>query len=141
MSYSVVFRLAAAAALLLMAFTPARATDPPPGILWDTTSQMSMEGLPFTPPAQKLKLCAPRVWTRPPPGGDKTCVNSDFQMTNGKATWSYVCSGDMPMTGHGEMTFEGSDSYTGQMVSIAKGMTMTIKLSGKKIGTCDKPMA
>ena len=141
MNVSSTVRLAAAAALLLLVMTPARATDPPPGVLWDTTSQMVMEGLPFSPPPQSLKLCTPRVWTRPPPGGDKTCVNSNFQRVNNKATWTTVCTGDMPMTGHGEMTFEGTDSYTGQIISIADGMTMTIKLSGKKVGTCDKPMA
>ena len=140
MNVALTVRLAAAATLVLMALTPVRADDPP-GVLWQTTSQMVMEGLPFTPPPQNLKLCAPRVWTRPPPGGDKTCVNSDYHVVQNKATWTFVCSGEMPMTGKGEMTFEGSDSYTGQMITIADGMTMTIKLSGKKIGTCDKPMA
>ena len=132
-------RLTAAAALVLLVLAPARATDPP-GILWDTTSQMVMAGMPFSPPPQNLKLCTQRVWTRPPPGSDKSCVTSDFQMVDNKATWTVKCSGDMPMTGTGEVTFEGTDSYTGTIKATADGMNMTIKLSGKKIGTCDKPL-
>jgi hypothetical protein len=49
------------------------------------------------------------------------------------------CSGQMPMTGHGEITFEGTDSYTGVINATAEGVAVTIKLSGKKLGTCDKP--
>jgi hypothetical protein len=51
-----------------------------------------------------------------------------------------VCSGEMPMTGSGEMTFEGPDSYTGVIMAMADGMSMKINLSGRKIGTCDKPL-
>jgi hypothetical protein len=133
-------RLAAAAALVLLALAPAHADDPP-GVEWEMTSQMVMAGMPFTPPPTKLKVCTPRVWTRPPPGGDSTCVNSDFQRPSpNKMTWTMQCSGQMPMTGTGEITFEGTDSYTGAINATAEGMTMTINLSGTKIGTCDHPI-
>lgn len=131
--------LVAAGSLLLLTLTPVRADDPP-GILWQTTSQMAMEGMPFTPPPQSLKVCKAREWTRPPPGGDPSCVNSDFERVGNKVTWTMQCSGDMPMTGTGEMTFDGPDSYTGVIHATADGVTMTIRLSGKKIGTCDKPL-
>ena len=49
------------------------------------------------------------------------------------------CGGQMPMTGTGEITFDSADSYTGAINATANGMNMTIKLSGKKIGTCDNP--
>jgi hypothetical protein len=132
-------RLVAVASLVLLAEAPARADDPP-GNLWETTSQMVMAGLPFSPPPTKLKVCTPRVWTRPPPGGDQTCVNSDFQQVGNKVTWTMQCSGEMPMTGTGEVTFEGEDSYTGTINATAEGMTMTINLSGTKIDTCDNPI-
>ena len=45
----------------------------------------------------------------------------------------------MAMQGTGEMIFEGSDSYTGAIQATSQGMNMTIKLSGKKVGTCDNP--
>jgi hypothetical protein len=50
------------------------------------------------------------------------------------------CSGQMPMEGTGELTFDSADSYRGTIKATAEGMPMTINLSGKKIGTCDKPV-
>lgn len=130
---------AAAATLVLLALAPARA-DAPAGIQWETTSQMVMTGMPFSPPPTKLKICTPAVWTAPPPGGDPTCVNSDFQRTGNKVTWTMQCSGQMPMTGTGEITFNGDDSYTGAINATAEGMSLTINLSGRKIGTCNNPI-
>jgi len=132
-------RLAAAVSLVFMSLAPVFADDPP-GIEWETTSQMTMVGMPFSPPPTKLKMCAPRVWTRPPPGGDPSCVNSNFTRVGNKVTWTMQCSGDMPMTGEGEITFTGEDSYTGAINATAEGMTITINLSGTKIGTCDRPI-
>lgn len=129
---------ASVAALAFFLFSPAHAADPP-GILWQTTSQMTMQGMPFSPPPQSLKVCAPETWTRPPPGGDPSCVMSDYRLAGNKATWTMQCSGKPPMSGTGEMTFESSDAYTGLIKATAEGMTMTIRLTGKKIGTCDNP--
>ncbi len=131
-------RLAAAASLMLLMPSLARAADPP-GVLWETTSQMAMAGMPMQIPAQTMKICSAKKWTKPPPGGDKTCVASDYKVVGNKATWTIQCSGQRPMQGSGEMTFEGTDSYTGAIQATAEGMNMTIKLSGKKVGTCDNP--
>mgnify|MGYP001358440683 CR=1 FL=1 len=131
-------RIAAAISLVFIVLAPVSATDPP-GVLWRTTSQMVMPGMPFSPPPQTLQLCTRPTWTAPPPGGDPTCVASNYQVVGNKATWTMQCSGDMPMTGTGEITFNGSDSYTGVITATAEGMTMTINLSGQKIGTCDNP--
>jgi hypothetical protein len=130
--------LTAAASLVLIGLAPAQAADPP-GILWETTSQMVMEGMPMTMPAQTMKVCASKEWTQPPPGGDASCVTSDYKVVGNKATWTMQCSGDMPMTGNGEMTFENADAYSGLINATAQGMNMTIRLAGKKIGTCDDP--
>lgn len=130
---------AAAAGVLLLALTPVRAADPP-GILWQTTSQMVMEGMPFSPPPTTLKLCQSAQWNKPPPGGDPSCVTTNYQRVGNKATWTMQCSGEMPMTGTGEMTFADDGSYTGVINATADGMAMKIVLSGKKIGTCDKPI-
>jgi hypothetical protein len=132
-------RLAAAASLVfLLVLSPARAADPP-GVLWETTSQMAMAGMPMQMPAQTLKVCSAKTWTKPPPGGDKSCVASDYKMVGNKATWKIQCSGQMPMQGTGELTFEGADSYTGAIQATSQGTNMTIKLAGKKVGTCDNP--
>ena len=56
-------RLAAAASLVfLLALSPARAADPP-GVLWETTSQMAMAGMPTQMPAQASKVCSAKRWT------------------------------------------------------------------------------
>lgn len=131
-------RLSAVAALVFITLAPVRAADPP-GVLWQATSQMVMEGLPFSPPPQTFKVCSHKTWQKPPPGGDPTCVTTNYQVVGNKATWNMQCSGDMPMTGTGEIVFEGPDAYTGAIKATAEGMTMTIRLTGKKIGTCDNP--
>jgi hypothetical protein len=131
--------LAVAIGVSCLVVAGARATDEPAGILWETTSRSEMEGMPFKMPAQTLKVCAAKEWTRPPAGGDKNCKTSDYQVVGSKATWTVQCTGEMDMTGAGEMTFEGTDSYTGIVKLTGDGMTMNIKLSGRKIGTCDKP--
>ena len=133
-------RLAAIASLGLLALAPVRAEDPPPGILWDTSSQMVMEGMPFQMPPNKLKLCLAREWHQPPPGGDSSCVNSNFVRTANRATWDMTCTGDHPMTGTGEMTFDAQGNYSGAIHATSDGMTITINLSGTKVGTCDRPI-
>ena len=133
-------RLAAVASLGLLAFAPNSPAEEPPGILWDTTSQPVMEGMPMQMPMQRLKLCAPRVWTRPPEG-NRDCVNSNFHLVGNKATWTSVCTGNMPMTGVGEMTFAADGSYVGFVRFMSDQMAMTVNLTGKKIGTCDRPLA
>ena len=81
-------RLAGAASLVFpLVLSPARAADPP-GVLWETTSQMAMAGMPMQMPAQTTKVCSAKKWTKPPPGGDKSCVVSDYKMVGNKAMWT-----------------------------------------------------
>jgi hypothetical protein len=59
-------RLAAASALVfLLVLSPALAADPP-GVLWETTSQVAMEGMPTQMPAQTSRVCTAKTWTKPP---------------------------------------------------------------------------
>ena len=125
--------------LLALALTSARAADEPPGILWETTSQPVMEGTPVAMPAQSQQYCAAREWTRPPAGGDPSCTSSNFRRVGAKATWNVQCTGRMAMTGSGELTFADDGSYAGQIRFTGGQMPMTVKLTGKKIGTCDNP--
>lgn len=128
------------ATLVLLAFAPARADDPP-GVLWQTTSQMVMEGMPFSPPPNSVKICAAKdAKEPPPPPPGQTCTMSNVQRSGDKVSWDTQCTGEMDMTGHGEITYDSADSYTGEIKFTAEGMSMTTKLTGKKIGTCDKPI-
>lgn len=131
--------IATAGSLLLLVLASARASAEPPGILWETTSQTVMEGLPMQMPAMTSRSCAAKEWKQPPPSGDQSCKTTEFKVVGNKATWSVQCTGDMPMSGVGEMTFNGTDSYTGIVKFSAQGMNMTVRMTGKKVGTCDDP--
>lgn len=141
-------RLAAIATLLLLASIPVRAADPPAasanssaGDLWDVTSRMSMEGMPMEMPAQKLRVCAAKTWTKPPGGADERqkCVASDFTMTGNKASWTVSCAAS-GMTGKGEITRQSADAYTGTVKYTSAQGNMTVKLDGHRVGGCDNPM-
>ena len=146
MSPEIPHRFAAIATLFLLMLIPVLAADTPPttaaketGDLWESTSQMSMAGMPMALPAQTRKICAPREWKEPPAGTDERqkCQNSDFKAVGPKATWKVICAGPPAMTGEGEITRNGADAYTGQIrFSSAEG-AMTIKLTGKRVGPCD----
>ena len=135
---SYAYGLAAVASLVLLT-PPVCAQDDKPGVLWETTSQTVIEGMPMKMPPQKNTVCTAKTWTQPPPGGDSNCTSSNFQVADSKATWTTQCTGEMPMTGTGEITFQGTDAYTGQIKLAAGTMKMTVDLSGKKLGGCDNP--
>jgi hypothetical protein len=122
----------------------ARADDPaPPGVLWQTTSQMSMEGMPVQMPAQTLKVCAAAEWTGPPAAGEheRGCVTSDFQRDGNTVSWTSVCEGPPAMTGEAEITFadESAKAYTGEIRYVSEEGNLVIALRGSVIGTCDNP--
>src|SRR6185312_3609161 len=98
-------RLAAATSLAIVVLAPVRAADEAPGFLWETHSQAVMEGMPMQMPPQNLKICVAREWNRPPEGGDPNCKTTNFQRVGTKATWEVKCTGQMQMTGVGEMNF------------------------------------
>lgn len=132
-------RLLAVAAALLAILGPAHADAP--GVLWESTSQMIMEGLPFSPRPSTVKFCAAADSSEPPPPPPgQNCTVSNQQRSGNKVSWDTQCTGEMEMTGHGEITYDSADSYTGEIKFTAEGVTMTTKLSGKKIGECDKPI-
>jgi hypothetical protein len=135
-------RRAAAATLLLLGMPLGLLADPPAkGDLWEVSSKMSMEGMPMEMPAgPTLKVCAPKVWTRPPAPANahQTCRRSDYTVSGNKITWTESCESPA-MTGKGEIIRQGNDAYTGSIAYAAEQGNMTIKLTGHKVGTCDNP--
>ncbi|HKY00641.1 MAG TPA: DUF3617 family protein [Steroidobacteraceae bacterium] len=112
-----------------------------PGVLWESTSQMVMVGMPFSPPPNKVKFCAAADSSQPPPSPPgQNCTVSNMQREGSKVTWDTQCTGEMEMTGHGEINYEGTDAYAGEINLSAEGVNMKITLSGKKIGECDRPI-
>jgi Protein of unknown function (DUF3617) len=132
-------RLLAAASLSILA--TAAVADERPGNLWKTTSQTVIANMPFSPPPNTMQLCTAKEWTQPPPPpAGQSCTVSNFQRTETKVSWDTQCTGEMEMSGHGEITFTSADSYTGTIEFASQGMTVTVNLTGTKIGECDNPV-
>jgi hypothetical protein len=131
--------------VLLSIPLPALAAEPAagarePGDLWEVTSQMSMEGLPMSPPPQTVKVCSPKEWKEPPGGADERhkCKATDMKTEGNKVSWKAACAGPPPMTGTGEITRESADSFSGAIkMAASEGGGMTIKLAGKRLGDCE----
>jgi uncharacterized protein DUF3617 len=124
---------------LVVASLNAMAADEHPGVLWESTTQNVMEGMPMQMPAQTVKVCTAKEWSHPPAGGNPDCTSSDYKRVGATATWTVRCTGQMAMTGTGEVTFTGDDAYAGTIKFATSQMNMTIKLSGRKVGACDNP--
>jgi len=149
MSSRSAFRLASsvliAGALVMVSLLPevAAQSSTARGDLWDTTSQSSitMGGTSMPMPPQAHKVCAAKTWTRPPVASSREmkCTNSDFAVAGQKVTWTSVCSGEMTMIAMGEIVRQGADAYAGTVkYAFAEG-SMTVAISGKKVGECDNP--
>ena len=100
-----------------------------------------MAGMPGDMPAQSTKVCTAKNSQEPPGAAneERGCKNSDMKKTGNKVTFTSTCTGPPAMTGKGEITFDGTDAYTGTIEYVMPQGAMTIKLSGKKLGGCDKP--
>src|SRR3954469_18811527 len=78
------------------------------GDQWETTSQMTMPGMPMGMPASKHTQCSPKDWHEPPgASGEHGCTNTDMQSTGNKITWKVQCP---DMTGVGEITRDTPDA-------------------------------
>jgi hypothetical protein len=109
-----------------------------PGEKWEVTTQMVMEGMPMAMPPHTSTVCSPKEWKEPPAGDQgQKCTYTDFHMEGNKATWKVSCAGPPAMTGDGEITRDADGSFKGTMNFTSEGNKITIKMSGKKVGTCE----
>lgn len=128
--------------LLFIAMTASAEEAAPPGVLWEVTSQMSMEGMPMMMPPRTMKQCVRAGLTEPPgASGEQGCTSSGFEQVNNTVTWTSTCSAPMEMTGHGEITYadDSTQAYSGKIEYSGEQGQMTINLTGHVIGTCDNP--
>jgi len=127
--------------LALAFLAPALAAAQEPGEEWEQTTQMEMKGLPFAMPATTSKFCKPTGdWNEPPATRqDKSsdCKTTEVKRDGNTMRWKVVCTGKEKMEGDGEMTWVGQ-TYKGVMNMRSAQGDMTMKLSGKRLGTtCD----
>lgn len=132
-----------AVAFVVQALAEDSAARPKPkGETWETTSQMSMEGMPIQMPVSRMKLCLKKDQQSAPssgPPGGGACSNSNMKRDGNKVTWDIKCT-NPDMTGVGEITYKDRSSYTGAIRFTSADGNMTIKLGGQKLpGECDNP--
>lgn len=111
-----------------------------PGDLWEDRMQMEMSGLPagMGAQAQVHQRCSARNADTPPMADDRgRCDVSDVQRSASGMRWKMRCQGDPPMSGSGEIHYDGRDAYHGRWTMDVGGQTMSMKMDGRRIGDCD----
>ena len=108
---------------------------------WQMTMEMDAPNMPMKMPPMTFTHCVTKEDVENPdravPKGreNSNCKVSDYKVDGNKVSWSMKCEGKKPMSGNGEMTFEG-DSYTGWTKMHLDDQDMTVKWSGKRLGDC-----
>lgn len=102
-----------------------------PGYFWEFG--MEMEGMPFAMPKQKI--CAPKGGNEPPVmRADDECKILEKKVTGNRFKWKAQCKDGLMV---GDITSTPT-SYSGSMqMTESSGQTMTMKMSGKRLGECD----
>jgi hypothetical protein len=67
--------------------------------------------------------------------GSNNCKVTNQEVTGNKVTWKMSCTGQMAISGDGEMVFDG-DTYKGTINSTTEQGAMTLRMSGKRLGSC-----
>ncbi len=113
---------------------------PGPDELWDVTVKMEMVGMPMAMPATTSQVCMKkdRGAEKMVPQ-NKDCRTLDVRNVGNRMTFRFVCAGEEPMEGTGEITSTPT-SYDGRMTmkGTRRGsdMNMVQNFSGRKVGTC-----
>jgi hypothetical protein len=88
---------------------------------WEVTVDMDMPGMPMKMPTQKVTRCVTKEQAADPqkavPQATKeagACKVSDYKTVGNTVSWAMKCEGAQPMTGTGELVYEG-ESYKGTM--------------------------
>ena len=82
------------ASLAVFAIAPTQAQDPVKGVLWETTAQASIPGMPVNMPPYTAKYCSKEEWTKPPEtsqDASQNCRHTSFEQTPTKVTWTMTC--------------------------------------------------
>ncbi len=84
-------------------------------------------------PPITAKVCKDEGWDSPPEN-DESCTVSNYRNDGKKMSWDVDCPQGK---GHGEMTLEGNDKFTGFIEFSTEDGDMHMDMSGQKLGACD----
>jgi hypothetical protein len=132
--FALVFSFAALAAM------PALASGGPDA-LWEVTVKMDMPGMPMSMPPQTSKICVEKSKEEKTVPMDKNCQMLDFKRSGLKTSYRFKCTGEMAMTGSGEVTWStDGNSYKGKMDARGsmegRPFEMKQEYSAKRAGSC-----
>jgi hypothetical protein len=136
-------RIFALLAALTCALQPAHAAND--GQLWDMTVQMNVPGMPagmMQPRTQQV--CQSKDFrSAHQSDGKSRCTITNLKETPARVTYDIRCEGKEPMTGKAEFNFaQGRQKVDGTMAMSSKDGEMTMKMSGRNLGTaCDPQQA
>lgn len=103
------------------------------GERWEYQHTMKMEGMSIPP--MTAQMCQEPGWKSPPKGEDQgNCKVKDYQKNGSKMSWKMECPEG---SGHGEITLQGSDKFTGFTEFTTGDGKMRMDMTGRKIGSCD----
>lgn len=120
---------------------PAWALDLQPG-KYEITAKAEMSGMQGGMPAQTTTQCLTEEDPVPAASADaQGCKVSDMKTEGNTVTYTMTCEQQgMTIKSNGKITFKG-DTFEGtgqtRMGPEAGNMTITTKISGKRIGECD----
>jgi hypothetical protein len=130
--------LSGAAFLATPAPTDAQSGVKEPGVKWEQTVEMQMQGMNMPP--QTSTFCAPKAnWKEPPKTSrdDGNCKTTEVKRDGPRMTWKMECQGKEPMTAEGEI-IQKADGYTGHMTMHSSRGDMVMKMTGRNLGVeCD----
>jgi hypothetical protein len=129
---------------LTLAATPSLAGSPMNPGQWQVVTKTEMPGMPMAIPDVTNTYCLTEEDMIPrneAPGQD--CETLEYNVSGNKVTWRMVCEGGEGKTDmRGEITYQGNtfkgSAETTVNVPGQGQMTMTNKMTGKRIGDCTK---
>jgi len=109
---------------------------------WEITTETEMVGMPMSvPPVTHVQCITEEDLVPQSKEASNECQVTDVKEDGDTVSWKIKCSGQGgQMDGTGTITYSG-DTMEGVMDMVIKsaGMTVKNKISGRRIGPCDKP--
>jgi Protein of unknown function (DUF3617) len=136
----------ALAAILVISAQGAAVAGPRPG-LWKVTTRLDHDGTMSAPDTQTNCVTAEQIKDpgkslMPPDSPEEKCKRTKYDWTGDRLSWSLQCSGQMAISGNGEIDFDTPEHYRGKITSTGAvnghPFVSTIMLEGQRVGECPK---
>jgi hypothetical protein len=106
--------------------------------LWEITSKMEMEGIPFAMPASSHKKCLANKDLVPQKEEEgQKCKVKKRNVKGNTVEWEMDCKGrGGKMNSKGEVTYSGTSMKGTMLISVEGQPPMKNTMTGKRIGPC-----